>query len=200
MNKKMKLEKENVVLDFNDVEELEEKSMYITETTGRVRIFFGVLLKLDDKSKMAVLLYLFSKLNCNQINDKDEPNPDLLDDSDDITIFNLELIGYDRKTIEAFLEYNVFQYNFIEKNKDECLYLDNGFVMGLKPTLFRRLVIAMFEKMSFSEKIDVFAELIIRYDNDTYFDELKLEVIFVGNKSGFDVAKAIKDWKKDNVN
>ena len=72
--------------------------------------------------------------------------------------------------------------------------------MGLKPTLFRRLVIAMFEKMSFSEKIDVFAEIVIRYDNDTYFNELSPEVIFVGNKSGFDVAKAIKDWKKDNVN
>ena len=173
--------------------------MYITETTGRVRIFFGVLLKLDDKTKMAVLLYLFSKLNCNQINDKDEPNPDLLDDSDDIIIFNLEILGYDKHTTEALLEYNVFQYNLIEKNKDECLYLDNGFVRGLKPTLFRRLALAMFEKMPFSEKIDVFAELIIRYDNDTYFNELCPEVIFVGNKSGFDVAKKIKDWKMRNI-
>ena len=144
MKKKMKLEKENFVLEFNDVEELEEKSMYITETTGRVRIFFGVLLKLDDKSKMAVLLYLFSKLNCNQINDKDEPNPDLLDDSDDITIFNLELIGYDRKTIEAFLEYNVFQYNFIDKNKDKCLYYDNVYDMGLNIRIFIRLLIVYF--------------------------------------------------------
>ena len=197
MSRKKECETNKVVIDFDDVEELEERSMYIN-STQKVRILFGLLLKLDDKSKMTVLLYLFSKLNCNQINDRDCVNPDLLDDSEDITIFNLEMLGYSKQATEAFLKCNVFHYNLIEKNKNEVLYIDNGFVMGLKTTLLRRLIIVIFEKLSFSEKVDVFAELIIRYDNDTYFDELKPEVSFAGNKSGFDIAKTIKDWKKNN--
>ena len=199
MSRKRKSANENNVIEFDDIKELENTFMYITETTKKVKIFFGILLRLDDKSKMAVLLYLFSKLNCNQVNDKNEVNPDLLDGSDDIIIFNLEVIGYDMHTTEAFLEYNVFQYNLKERNKREYLYIDNGFVIGIKPTLFIRLVIAIFEKLSFSEQIDVFAELIIRYDNDTYFDSLEPEVLFVGNRSGLDVAKAINEWKKKNI-
>lgn len=192
MKKKMKLEKENVVLDFNDVEELEEKSMYITETTGRVRIFFGVLLKLDDKSKMAVLLYLFSKLNCNQINDKDEPNPDLSED-DDINIFTFSSLGFPENANTVFLQYLVMVYNILTSSKDA--YEDNGNVLGIKLDEIDKKIASDFEKLNFNEKLDVFSEIIIRYDNETYFKD-KLTILTFDSKSdGYAIAKMIKDYK-----
>ena len=61
MSRKRKSANENNVIEFDDIKELENTFMYITETTKKVKIFFGILLRLDDKSKMAILLYLFSK-------------------------------------------------------------------------------------------------------------------------------------------
>lgn len=50
-----------------------------------------------------------------------------------------------------------------------------------------------FEKLNFNEKLDVFSEIVIRYDNETYFEE-KLTFVtltFDSNSNGFDFAKRI---------
>ena len=39
-------------------------------------------------------------------------------------------------------------------------------------------------------------ELIIRYDNETYFNEKVSMMPFASDRSGFDIAKAIQDLKK----
>ena len=64
--------------------------MYITETTENVRNLWKQLEAQDDLSKLKFLIYIFELLNNNQINDKNEANPNLIED--DIIIFNLENI------------------------------------------------------------------------------------------------------------
>ena len=46
----------------------------------------------DDITKLKFLIYIFGLLNNNQINDKNEANPDLIDDND-IKIFTLDMAG-----------------------------------------------------------------------------------------------------------
>ena len=91
--------------------------MYVTNATEKTRMVMDeVLLKLSDESKMKLLLYLFSELNHNQINSKNEVNPDLVED-DDMIIFNLESLGFSVQEAELFLRYNVELYNY-EVRKD----------------------------------------------------------------------------------
>ena len=155
--------------------------MYVTDATEKTRMVMDeVLLKLSDESKMKLLLYLFSELNHNQINSKNEVNPDLVED-DDMIIFNLE--SYNYITVQL-------------KNKEFKLYLDNGYVVGLDYSPLESTTINMFEKLSFIEKIDFIAEIMIRYDNRTYFKDCITEVGFTEDLTGFDIARRIMEFKK----
>ena len=60
--------------------------MYITETTENVKKLIEEIENKDDITKLKFLIYIFGLLNNNQINDKNEANPDLIDDND-IRIF-----------------------------------------------------------------------------------------------------------------
>ena len=177
--------------------------MYVTDATEKTRMVMDeVLLKLSDESKMKLLLYLFSELNHNQINSKNEVNPDLVEDHDMI-IFNLESLGFSVQEAELFLRYNVELYNYITvqlKNKEFKLYLDNGYVVGLDYSPLESTTINMFEKLSFIEKFDFIAEIMIRYDNRTYFKDCITEVGFTEDLTGFDIARRIMEFKKEYVN
>ena len=166
--------------------------MYITNATKKTRMVMDeVLLKLSDESKMKLLLYLFSELNNNQINSKKEVNPDLIED-DKMIIFNLESLGFSVQEAELFLRYNVELYNYITfqvKNKESKIYLDDGCVVGLDYSPLESITIHMFEKLSFVEKIDFIAEIMIRYDNKTYFKDYIAEVGFTEDLTGFDIAR-----------
>ena len=50
--------------------------MYITNTTDNVRELIEELEQKDDLSKLDFLIYIFGLLNNNQINNKNEANPD----------------------------------------------------------------------------------------------------------------------------
>lgn len=102
--------------------------MYITETTEKVRNLFEKIEQLEDISKMKFLLYTFNGLNNNQVNNKNEPNPDLIEDNE-LIIFNLDSIGFAPNICTCFLQYNVMLYNGITKSSD--LYEENGNVIGL---------------------------------------------------------------------
>lgn len=54
--------------------------MYITETTENVKKLIEELEKKDDITKLKFLIYIFGLLNNSQINDKNEANPDLVED------------------------------------------------------------------------------------------------------------------------
>ena len=75
------------------------------------------------------------------------------------------------------------------------LFEDNGNVMGLTFDENEKKLLSNYEKMSFNEKLDIFSELIIRYDNETYFENKIPVVTFSTNFSGFDIAYLIQGKK-----
>ncbi len=167
--------------------------MYITDTTENVRKLFDKLDNKEDKSKMKILLYLFDLLNNNQINNKNEINPNLVED-DDLIIFNLESIGFESNVCTIFLQFNIMLY-YRMTNTNE-LYEENGSVMGLVFDSDEKLIISQFEKLNFEEKLDVFSELITRYNNETYFKDWMNIAVLGSENSDFDIAKLILEFKK----
>ena len=141
--------------------------MYITETTNEVKKFIEELEDKNDISKLKFLIYIFGLLNNNQINDKNESNPDLVED-DDMTIFDSEVIGLSKNACTILLQYFAMLYNGATDSKDAYEY----------------------------EKLDVFSEVIIRYDNETYFKEKTLVISLGLTLSGFDIANQIQTFKK----
>ena len=166
--------------------------MYITETNENVKKLFEEIEKLEDVNKLKFLIYIFGLLNNNQINDKNEANPDLID-NDDINIFTFTSLGFSENANTIFLQYLVMIYNILTSSKDA--YEDNGNVLGIKLDEVDKKVASKFEKLNFDEKLDVFSEIIIRYDNETYFRD-KLTILTFDSKSdGYAIAKMIKDYK-----
>lgn len=166
--------------------------MYITDTTDNVRSLIETIEKKDDVSKLKFLIYIFGLLNNNQINDKNEVNPDLIED-DDMKIFNLEVVGLSPNACTILLQYFTMLYNGITNTSDA--YEDNGSVLGIKYNKEDKIIISQFEKLDFNEKLDVFSEIVIRYDNETYFDEKITMMNFDSKMSGFDIAKLIQKNK-----
>ncbi|MBE6140453.1 MAG: hypothetical protein E7172_02830 [Firmicutes bacterium] len=165
--------------------------MYITETNDVVRNFIGEVEELEDINKLKFLIYIFGLLNNNQINNKNEINPDMLDE-DDIEIFTFQSLGFSGNACTVFLQYLVMIYNMFTNIKDA--YEDNGNVIGLTFDENEKKLLSAYEKMSFNEKLDIFSELIIRYDNETYFENKIPVVTFRNDISGFDIAVLIKEF------
>lgn len=166
--------------------------MYITETTDNVRKLIGEIENKDDITKLKFLIYIFGLLNNNQINDKNEANPNLIED-DDIKIFTLDMVGLSANACTILLECFVMLYNGLTNTKDA--YEDNGNVLGIIYTNEDKKIDSQFEKLDFNEKLDVFSEIIIRYDNETYFDDKITIISFDSKSSGFDIANMIKNYK-----
>ena len=166
--------------------------MYITETTENVKKIIEELEQKKDLNKLKFLIYIFGLLNNNQINDKNEANPDLIE-NDDMKVLTLESVGLSQNACTILLEYFVMLYNSITKTKDA--YEDNGNVIGIVYDKDDKEVISKFEKLNFNEKLDIFSEIIIRYDNETYFDEKITNLTFDSKLNGFDIANMIKSFK-----
>ena len=167
--------------------------MYITNTTEDVRKLVEELERKNDICKLKFIIYIFNLLNNNQINDKNEPNPDLVED-DNLKIFNLEAIGLLLNACTILLQYFAMIYNGMTNSKDA--YADNETVMGITYSKEDQNIASQFEKLDYNEKLDVFSEIIIRYDNETFFDEKTLVLSFGSELDGFNIAKMIKDFKE----
>ncbi len=167
--------------------------MYITNTTENVRKLIEELAKQNDISKLKFLIYIFDLLNNNQINNKNEANPNLIED-DDMKVFNLQSIGLSQSACTILLQYFVMLYNGMSDSKDA--YEDNGTVIGINYNEEDKRIASQFERLSYNEKLDVFSEVIIRYDNETYFAEKTLVLSFDSELDGFNFAKMIKDFKE----
>lgn len=168
--------------------------MYITETTENVKRIFESLNELNDISKLKIILYTFGLLNNDQINSKNEVNPNLVED-DKLIIFNMQSLGFDDNYCNVFLQYNIMLYNVITKTKN--VYEDNGNVIGLEYNELEQAIIKIFESLTFKEKLDVFSELIIEYDNETYFKEKITMVSFSSEEDGFSIANRIQHFKNN---
>ena len=167
--------------------------MYITNTTEDVKKLVEELETTSDLTKLKFLIYIFDLLNNNQINDKNESNPDLVED-DDMTIFDSEVIGLSKNACTILLQYFAMLYNGATDSKDAYEY--NGNVIGTYLDKEDKEIASKFEKLNFNEKLDVFSEVIIRYDNETYFKEKTLVISLGLTLSGFDIANQIQTFKK----
>lgn len=170
--------------------------MYITKTTDNVRKLVGELENRNDIHKIKFIIYIFNLLNNNQINDKNEVNPDLSED-ENIKILNFSSLGLFPNTGTICLQHLVGVYNtMIKTNK---AYEDNGSALGIMYDEDDNKLISQFEKLSFNEKLDVVSEIIIRYDNETYFNRIILMKNLANNISGFDIASLIYNFKICNI-
>lgn len=146
----------------------------------------------NDITKLKFLIYIFGLLNNNQINDKNEANPDLIED-DEMEIFTLELVGLSSNACTILLEYFVMLYNGLTSTKDA--YEDNGNVLGIVYDKYDKKLDSQFEKLNYNEKLDVFSEIIIRYDNETYFEKKITVLSFDSKANGFELAHLIQNKK-----
>ncbi len=167
--------------------------MYITNTTEDVRKLVEELETTSDLTKLKFLVYIFGLLNNNQINDKNESNPDLIED-DDMTMLNSEAIGLTTNACSILLQYFAMLYNGMTDSKDA--YEDNGNILGINYSKEDKNLASKFEKLKFNEKLDVFSEIIIRYDNETYFNDKTLVLSFDSKLSGYDIALLISKLKE----
>ena len=122
--------------------------MYLKNTSDEVK---GLVLKineLNNENKLKFISYIFNLWDRNQINSLNEVNPDLLDDIINIEIFNPSSIGYSY-LVKENKEYWNYTYQLY------CLY----------PKEYKELI-PVFEKISFKEKKDVLAELILILEHD----------------------------------
>lgn len=168
--------------------------MYITETTDNVRKLMEEIEHQEDISKLKFLICIFGLLNNNQINDKNEANPDLMEDNN-VKIFNLESIGLPFNACTVLLQYFVMLYNGITNTKD--IYEDTGNIIGVAYSSEEKTLLAKFEKLGFNEKLDIFSEIIIRCDNETYFKSNIVIPMFDSTSNGYAIAKRIKSLKND---
>ena len=166
--------------------------MYITETTENVRNLWKQLEVQDDLSKLKFLIYIFGLLNNNQINDKNEANPNLIEE--DIIIFNLENIGFPLNAGTMLLQHFMMLYNNITKTNS--IYEDNGNILGINYNEIENEMNSQFEKLNFNEKLDIFSEIVISYDKETYFDKKITIMPFDSELSGFELANMIQKLAK----
>ena len=167
--------------------------MYITNTTEDVKKLVEELEATSDLTKLKFLVYIFGLLNNNQINDKNESNPDLIE-NDDMTMLNSEAIGLTTNACTILLQYFAMLYNGMTDSKDA--YEDNGNILGINYSKEDKNLASKFEKLKFNEKLDVFSEIIIRYDNETYFNDKTLVLSFDSKLSGYDIALLIGKLKE----
>ena len=122
--------------------------MYLRNTSNDVKDLIEKVNELDNENKMKFIIYILDLWNKNQINSLNETNPDLLDDSIDKNIFNPNSIG-EYYLINQIKEYWNIKYKLYQLYPKEY-----------------KVLIPLFEKLSFKEKIDVLAELFLTLEHD----------------------------------
>ena len=122
--------------------------MYLRNTRNEVKDLIERVNELDNENKMKYIIYILDLWDRNQINSLNETNPDLLYDSIDINIFN-------PNSIEEYYLVNQIKEYWNIKYKLYQLYLEEY-----------KVLIPLFEKLSFKEKIDTLVELFLILEHD----------------------------------
>lgn len=122
--------------------------MYLKNMNNEVKELIEKVNKLDKENKLKFSIYIFNLWDKNQINSLNETNPDLLDDSVDIEIFNPSSINYPY-IVKEIKEY----WNYIFK-----LY-------RLYPNEYKDLI-SLFERLSFKDKKNVLIQLFLILEHD----------------------------------
>ena len=138
--------------------------MYLKNTSYDVKKIKAKIGELDKINKLKFITYILNLWNDNQINSLNETNPDLLDDSIDITIFNPSSIGYPDlvKMLKEYWNhfYQIYRF-YLKEYKD---------------------LITLFEKLSFKEKKDILSEIFLHLEHDELLPD---------NVDGYEIANLI---------
>lgn len=141
--------------------------MYLKNMNNEVKELVLKINELERENKLKFIDYIFNLWDKNQINSLNEVNPNLLDDSIDIEIFNPSSIDYRYLVIEI---------------KEYCNYTFN--LYRLYPKEYKELI-PVFEKLSFKEKKDTLAELFLVLEHD----ELLPDII-----DGYEIARRVIEY------
>ncbi len=138
--------------------------MYLKNTSNDVKKIMEKIGELDKINKLKFITYILNLWNNNQINSLNETNPDLLDDSIDINIFNPSSIGYPDlvKMLKEYWNHFYQIYRFYLKEYKE--------------------LITLFEKLSFKEKKDILSEIFLHLEHDELLPD---------NVDGYEIANLI---------
>ena len=138
--------------------------MYLKNTSNEVKKIVLKISELDNENKLKFIDYIFNLWDRNQFNSLNESNPNLLDESIDIEIFNPSSIDYPYlvNEIKQYWNYNYNLYRLYPKEYKE--------------------LIPMFEKLSFKEKKDVLIELFLVIEHDGLLPD---------NIDGYEIARRI---------
>lgn len=138
--------------------------MCLKNTSNVLKELIEKVNMLDKKNKLKFIDYIFNLWDRNQINSLNETNPNLLDDSIDIEIFNPSSIDYPYlvNEIKEYWNYNYSLYRLYPKEYKE--------------------LIPVFERLSFKEKKDVLAELFLILEHDKLLPD---------SFDGFEIARRI---------
>ena len=141
--------------------------MYLRNTRNEVKDLIERVNELDNENKMKYIIYIFNLWDNDQINSLNEINPDILDDSIEINIFNPNSIReyYLVNQIKEYWNIKYKLYQFYPKEYKE--------------------LIPLFEKLSFKEKIDILSEMFLLME----YDELLPD-----NIDGYNVATLITKY------
>ena len=138
--------------------------MYLRNTSNEVKELVLKINELDKENKLKFISYIFNLWDRNQINSLNNDNPNLLDDSIDIEIFNSSIIDYSY-LVNEIKEYWNYNYNLYR----------------LYPKEYKELI-PVFEKLSFKEKKDVLIELFLILEHDKLLPD---------NIDGYEIARRI---------
>lgn len=141
--------------------------MYLRNASNEVKGLIEKINELDNENKMKYIIYILDLWHKNQINSLNETNPDLLDDSIDINIFNPSCTQ-EYYLVNQIKEYQNIKYKIYQLCRKEY-----------------KVLISLFEKLSFKEKIDVLIELFLTLEHDKLLPD---------NIDGYNIATLIKNY------
>ena len=127
--------------------------MYLKNINNELKELIEKVNRLDKENKLKFISYVFNLWDRNQINSLNNENPNLLDDSIDIEIFNPSSIDY-RYLVNEIKGYWNYKYSLYR----------------LYPKEYKELI-PVFEKISFKEKKDVFAELFLILEHNEFLPD-----------------------------
>ena len=138
--------------------------MYLKNTSNEVKKITEKINELDKENKLKFISYILNLWDNDQINSLNETNPDLLDDSICIDIFNSSNIGC-CYLVDKLKEYWNHTYKLYHLYQEEY-----------------KSVIPLFEKLSFKEKVNVLAEIFLILEHDELLPD---------NIDGYEIARMI---------
>ena len=141
--------------------------MHLRNTRNKVKDLIERVNELDNENKMKYIIYIFNLWDNDQINSLNEINPDLLDDSIEINIFNPNSIE---------------EYYLVNQIKEYWNIKYNLYQLCLKEY---KVLIPLFEKLSFKEKIDALAELFLILEHNELLPD---------NIDGYNIATLITQY------